>query len=471
MQWNGLEGEASTMPNPTNEYLGLRGHLFDTPEFGKVRSWRDGAVIVDPAEGLIVEVGEYDWLSRRRRERPVRWAAIPRGASPVICPGLIDSHAHLPQYPASGCGEGDLLPWLRERIFPLEREFNAARSRRESPRFFEELARHGTTTAMLYAAVYDESCDAAFAAAEKSGLRIAIGKMMMDVGSYGGMAPEKIVSVSLAQSERLCRRWHGANGGLLGYAFSPRFAVSCSEKLLRGVAELAKRYEAPIQTHLAENVAEIERVRQLFAWAKDYTDVYDQCGLLGPRTVLGHCIHLSEREIATLAERGAGVAHCPTANFFLTSGLLPLDRLLAAGIRVGLGSDVGAGPELNLWQVMRSAVETQKARSYYEKPVRLLKPIEAFHLGTQGGAEMLGLGQVTGSLDAGKEADLLVLDRAMLNPYAELSEDVSPAELATLCVNRGGPHATLATYVRGRMVYGRDGIDHGAPRETAVAQD
>ena len=447
------------MAIPTDEYLGLRGHLLDAPGFGQVRSWRDGAVIVDPEEGLIVEVGDYEWLSRRRRERPVRWVVPPPGSSPLICPGLVDAHAHLPQYPASGCGEGDLLPWLRERIFPMEREFNAARSRQQSPRFFAELARHGTTTAMLYAAVYDESCDAAFQAAEKSGLRIALGKMMMDVGSYGMLPLEKIVSISLAQSERLCRQWHGANGGLLGYAFSPRFAVSCSEKMLRGVAELVKRYDTPIQTHLAENAAEIERVRQLFPWAKDYTDVYDQCGLLGRRTILGHCLHLSDREIATLAERGSCVAHCPTANFFLSSGLLPLDRLLAAGIRVGLGSDVGAGPELNLWQVMRSAIDTQKARSYYEEQVRLLKPIEALYLGTQGGADVLGLGQVIGSLEVGKEADLLVLDRAMLNPYPELNDALSPSELAALCINRGGPHATLGAYVRGRRVYARDGFD------------
>ena len=127
--------------------------------------------------------------------------------------------------------------------------------------------------------------------------------------------------------------------------------------------------------------------------------MYDRCGLLTPRTVLGHCLHLSDREIAVLAERGAKVAHCPTANFFLTSGLLPMDRLRAAGIGIGLGSDVGAGTELNLWQVMRAAVETQKARSYYEPGTPLLQPAEAFHLATQGGAEVMGLGQIVGTLE------------------------------------------------------------------------
>ena len=453
---------------------GLRGQVLDSPSFGQLRSWADGAVIFDPAAGTIAEVGDYDPLFRRRRERPVRWlepgtglddepgttgffSSTPTPApARIICPGLIDVHAHLPQYPASGLGQGELLPWLREYIFPLEREFNTARSRQQSPRFFHALARHGTTTAMLYATIYDESCDASFQAAEQSGLRVTLGKVMMDIGSYGDLPPEKIVSVSLAQSERLCRRWHGANGGLLAYAFSPRFAVSCSDKLMRGAAELAARYDAPIQTHLAENLAELERVQQLFPTALDYTDVYDRCGLLTPRTVLGHCLHLSGRETAILAERGSKVAHCPTANFFLTSGLLPLDRILQAGIGVGLGTDVGAGTELNLWQVMRSALETQKARSYHEPGLRLLKPAEAFHLGTQGGAETLGLGRVVGTLEPGKEADLLVIDRAELGAYGDPGA-LEPAEAVSLCIYRAGPHATLATYVRGKTVYERGG--------------
>lgn len=432
--------------------LGLRGQLLDAPAFGQLRAWHDGAVIVDPTAGVIVEVGDYDSLHRRELAESIRWADLPARA--VICPGLIDVHAHLPQYPASGCGQGELLPWLHEHIFPLEREFNAARAATEAPRFFHELARHGTTTAMLYMAIYEESCEAAFAAAEKSGQRITLGKMMMDVGSYGDLPTEKIVSVSLAQSERLCRRWHRANGGLLGYAFSPRFAITCSETLMRGAAELAAQYDAPIQTHLAENHGEVARVRELFPDAKDYTDVYDRCGLLTPRTVLGHCLHLSDREIGVLHERGAKVAHCPTANFFLGSGLLPMDRLRAAGVGVGLGTDVGAGTELNLWQVMRAAVETQKARSYYEPGTPLLQPAEAFHLATQGGAEALGLGRTVGTLEPGKEADLLVLDPAALGPYGDPGE-LEPGELVSLCVYRGNPQATVASYVRGRPVYER----------------
>ncbi len=428
---------------------GIRGQLIDAPKFGSLRSWRDGALVFDPSAGKIVYAGDYTEVARALDGQGVRWV---ESDNAVICPGLVDTHAHLPQYPASGCGQGELLPWLQKHIFPLEREFTAERSARESPRFFRELARHGTTTACLYTTIYEDSCDAAFQAAEASGLRVTMGKMMMDVGSYGGLDPEKILALSLAQSERLCQRWHGAAGGRLRYAVSPRFAVSCSTAMMRGAAALAERHGALVQTHLAENLGEIAKVKELFPAARDYTDVYDGCGLLGTRTVLGHCIHLSEREVAVLAGRGAAVAHCPTANFFLNSGLLPLARLRAAGIRVGLGSDVGAGPEVNLWQVMRSALEVQKARSFYEPDTPLLTAGEAFFLGTQGGAEALGLGGVIGTLEAGKEADLLVLERGALGPYGDPGE-LKPEELLTLCVYRGGPRAVRASYVRGRELF------------------
>ena len=383
----------------------------------------------------------------------MRWLHSNRVA---IFPGLIDLHAHVPQYPAVARGTSDLLPWLRQHIFPLEREFTGAKGRREASAFFSELARHGTTTAMLYTAVFEDSCEAAFHAAAASGLRVIMGKMMMDVGSYGNLQPTKIASISIHESERLCKTWHGAAGGLLEYAFSPRFAVACSEKLMRAAAELAAKYGAYLQTHLAENTEEIEKVRHQFPAARDYTDVYEMCGLLTPRTVLAHCLHLTDREREAIAAAGASVAHCPTANLFLRSGLLPLEKMRAAGLRLGLGSDVAAGPELNMWQVMRAAIETQKARSFYESEALIPTPTAALHLATQGAAEALGKGAVIGSFDIGKEADLTVMDYAALLPYRQSSKtvnDLSGEDLASVCIYRGGPHAVLETFVRGQSVF------------------
>jgi len=279
--------------------------------------------------------------------------------------------------------------------------------------------------------------------------------MMMDLGSYGQLQPKKVLSISLLESERLCRKWHRAENGLLEYAFSPRFAVTCSEKLMRGAAELAARFGAYLQTHLAENREELEKVHHLYMTARDYTHVYEKCGLLTPHTVLGHCIHLNPREIAAIAAAQSTVAHCPSSNLFLGSGLMRLDQLLKAGINVGLGSDVAAGPELNMWHVMRAAIEVQKARTAYELNLRPLRPSEAFYLATQGGARALDKAKIVGTLDPGKEADLIVMDLASLLPYPQHRNAIqlTPEDVVALCIYRGGPHANLETYVRGKCVY------------------
>src|SRR2546423_8066306 len=369
------------LPNP----FGLRGDLIDPPAYGSLRSHRDGALVI--ADARITEVGPYDDLRKRQRPEPIQW--LDR-TSAAIFPGLIDCHTHLPQYSAVARGESQLLPWLRENIFPVEREFTGPKARQEAPLFFAEMARNGTTTAMVYAAIYEESCEVGFEAAEASGLRVILGKMMMDLGSYGQLRPKKILSVSLMESERLCRKWHGAAEGRLEYAFSPRFAVTCSEKLMRRAGELAQRFGAYIQTHLAENREEIEKVHNLHMAARDYTDGYENCGLLTPKTMLGHCIHLSVREVDAIAAAQSNIAHCPTSNLFLGSGLLKLDQLLNAGIAIGLGSDVAAGPELNLWQGMRGAVPVQKAPPMAGTNLPGMRPSEAFYLATSGGARARG---------------------------------------------------------------------------------
>ncbi len=430
---------------------GLRGFLIDAPEPGKLRGIRDGALLIE--DGLIAAAGPFDEVWRIPAARGVKWL---HSSEAVIVPGLIDLHAHLPQYPVVARVESALLPWLERHIFPREKNFNAAAARHEAPMFFESLARNGTTCAMLYATIYEESCDVAFEAAEASGLRIILGKVMMDEGSYGGLPPERILPLSLEQSERLCRKWHGRDGGRIEYAFSPRFALTCSRELMSEAGLLARKYDAYVQTHLSENLAEIDLVRRRFPEAADYASVYGDCGLLGDRTVLGHCIHLSEAEIGLLAATRSVVAHCPTSNFFLTSGIMPLDRLRAAGVRIGLGSDVAGGPELNLWQVMRSTIEAQKARSFYESDVRIPTAGDAFYLATQGGADALGKGGLIGSLDIGKEADVVVLDLAPALPYGtrgNIHADLSAEDVIALLVYRGGPHAVVETFVRGRSVF------------------
>lgn len=429
--------------------FGLRGFLIDAPEFGTLRGRPNGAILIE--NGKIAEVGDYDDL-RRLRRNSLNW--IDRTGAAIL-PGLIDCHTHLPQYSVVARGESELLPWLRQHIFPAERDFTGPKARAEAPQFFHELVRNGTTTVMAYAAIYEDSCEIGFEAARDSGIRAILGKMMMDLGSYGQLQPKKVRSISLLESERLCRKWHRAENGRLDYAFSPRFAVTCSEKLMRGAAELAARLDAYLQTHLAENREEIEKVRHLYMSARDYTHVYEKCGILTAHTVLGHCTHLNPREIAAIAAAQSSVAHCPSSNLFLGSGLIRLDQLLKAGINVGLGSDVAAGPELNMWQVMRAAIEVQKARTAYEPNLRPLRPSEAFFLGTHGGARALGKANIIGTLDAGKEADLTVVDLQALLPYQNHNglAKLVPEDVIALCIYRGKTEANLETYVRGRRIY------------------
>ncbi len=322
--------------------------------------------------------------------------------------------------------------------------------------FFDSLARHGTTTAMLYATIYEESCDAAFEAAASSGLRVILGKVMMDDGSYGALPTEQILPLSLQQSERLCRKWHGHDGGRLEYAFSPRFAVTCTSEMMTEAGALAKKYDAYVQTHLSENHGEIAAVKERFPDDPHYTGVYERCGLLGERSVFGHCIHLSDDELARLVQSRSVIAHCPTSNFFLNSGIMPLARFVDAGARVGLGSDVAGGPELNLWQVMRSSIEGQKARSFFEEGTRVPTEADLFHLATQGGADALGKSDLIGSIEIGKEADLVVVDLCQALPYGRKGNphsDLSAEEIVTLLVYRGNSSAVAETFVRGRSVH------------------
>ncbi|MFY8216318.1 MAG: guanine deaminase [Chthoniobacterales bacterium] len=431
---------------------GYRGFLIDTPGFGKLRAIRNGALVVE--DGRILAVGSFDEISTREEFAEVNWKY---SSESIIIPGLIDVHAHLPQYPASARRENGLLPWLERHVLPLEREFNAAVARTLAPSFFEAMAKNGTTCAALYTTIYEESCDVAFQAAEASGMRITMGKVMMDDMNYGNLPKDKVLETSLAQSERLCRRWHGRNDGLLTYAFSPRFAVACSREMMTEAAALAKKFDAYIQTHLAENHDEIVSVRQRFPECKSYADVYASCGLLGDRSILGQCVHLTDDEIALLVDTKSVVAHCPTSNFFLGCGIMPLDRLQNAGLRIGLGSDVAGGPELNMWQVMRSTIEAQQARSFYQNDVRVPSPADALYMATLGGAEALSIEEGTGSLDVAKDADFVVLDVARCLPTSKPSRnmlsDLNAHDLLSLLVYRGGPHAVVETIVRGRAVY------------------
>ena len=375
----------------------------------------------------------------------------------VVMPGLVDLHAHLPQLPNAGVGAGlRLLTWLERYIFPLERDFDEAAAEQLAPAAFRAFARAGTTTVVAYGAIWQPSLDVCFRAAEAHGIRAVIGKVMMDRLSYDTQRQaHEVLELSLRQSADLCARWDGRDEGRLRYAFTPRFAVSCSAEMLRESARLAAATGAYWQTHLAEDRAEIEEVRTLFPDALDYTDVYDRAGGLTPRAILAHAIHLSDREIERVGETGAVVAHCPASNLFLASGAMPLARYLAAGMRIGLGSDVAAGPDVSMFGVMRAGAYTQNALHGMGLAAGGAMPPEAWlRLGTQGGADALGIGDRIGSVEEGKEADLILVDPSATLPLpdARAAADDGPDEILSRLIYRAHPEMVRGAWVRGRLL-------------------
>ncbi|MBU6183334.1 MAG: guanine deaminase [Verrucomicrobia bacterium] len=430
--------------------IALRGFVLDAPTRHAARGIPDGAILIE--NGRIAARGTFSEISKLPAAADAEWLGGPDCA---VVPGLIDIHAHIPQYPFVARIEESLLPWLKRYIFPAEKNFRAAEARAFAPFFFESLACNGTTLAVLYAAIHEDSAHECFAAAEASGIRAIIGKVMMDRHSYGDLEPDKILPVSIEQTRRLIQRWHGAAGGRLEYAVSPRFAVSCSAEMMRAAADLAREHGTWVQTHLSENHLEIETVRALFPEFPDYTSVYEGCGLLGPKTILGHCIHLSPAERAKLRASGSIIAHCPTSNLFLRSGTMPWDTIVEDGIPFGLASDVAGGPELSMWRVMRSALESQIARSF-STPCRIPFPAEIFHQSTQGAAEALGKGGQLGTLDPGKEADAVLIDLSEIIPSVEkplLDPATTAEDLLPLLIHRAGPKSTLATLAAGKKIH------------------
>jgi guanine deaminase len=445
---------------PDRPPFAVRGRVLTPLAAGGTLDLPDGIVEVDAA-GRLVFVGAVADLPD----------ALPAGVIDLrpwlLLPGLVDTHAHLPQLPNAGLGFGlDLLTWLDRLTFPVERSWaDPAVAERLAPAILRAFAASGTTTILAYGVVYEAAMDVAFRAAESHGIRAILGKVMMDRLTYDPtIEPSTILERSLRESADLIARWHGADEGRLGYAVTPRFAVSCTADLLRESAALARSTGAWWQTHLSEDSGEVAEVRRLFPAARDYVDVYDLAGGLGPRSVLAHAIHLSEREVARLAETGTRVAHCPASNLFLGAGIMPLARWLEAGIVVGLGSDISGGPDASLFSVMRVGAYGQMARRALAGGEERgpFGPLDWLRLGTIDGARALGLEDRIGSLEAGKEADLIVVDPAMTSPLRGVGTtpelDIGPlrdsAAIVGRLIFRAHPDMVRGAWVRGRQLEG-----------------
>ncbi|MBK8015574.1 MAG: guanine deaminase [Betaproteobacteria bacterium] len=368
---------------------------------------------------------------------------VERHADGLMVPGFIDCHVHFAQLGIIGASGHPLLEWLQRFTFPEERRFADDGYAREVARLFlQEIARNGTTTAVVYGTVHASAVEVLFQEAEQSGLRIIAGKTLMDRHAPEGL--QDTVSSGYEDSRRLIERWHGR--GRLGYAVTPRFVVTSSREQLESAAELYRAHPGVwVQSHIAENLDEVRWVCDLYPECLDYTDVLDRAGLLGPRVILGHGIHLRGRERDRLAASGAALAHCPTSNLFLGSGLFDLRaaKRRSDPIPVGLATDVGAGTTLSMLRTMGAAYEVSQLRG---EPIT---PSQALWLATGGAAQALGLESDTGNLTPGLDADVVILDPAAVPLVQWLASRAESAERWLGTVQTLGDDRTIAAVFSG----------------------
>lgn len=359
---------------------------------GELRFFADGQIVVEA--GRLVSVGPF--------ADDAAGCAVLDLRPAVLLPGFVDTHLHFPQTRVIGSASGPLLSWLEHTVFPEEARFHdEAYARAVAAELVTRLLAVGTTTSAIFSSSSELATHVLFEALDRSGLRAIAGLTLMDRNCPDGVCVP--ADEALAACERLIARWNGHDGGRLAFAVTPRFALSCSRPLLEGAARVARDHDLLIQTHVAENAAEGVAVLEMHPWGGDYLGIYEKTGLLGPRTLLAHAIHLSASEWDRTAERGAAIAHCPDSNFFLGSGRFRLAEAQSRGVRVGLGSDVAAGRSFDLRRAMGHCYDTALAIDAAVTPARLLT------LATLGGATALGLGAETGSLEAGKAADFIAV--------------------------------------------------------------
>jgi guanine deaminase len=411
-------------PDPATRTL--RGRVLcpraDAPRFDELA---DATIEIDRA-GRIAAVGPA----------PPGCTAAESYPGAVLLPGFVDTHIHFPQARVLGSASGPLLEWLARSVFPEEARFaDRAYAAAVAGELCDALIAQGTTCAAIYSSSHPGATDALFGELDRRGLRGFAGLTLMDRGAPPANLLE--ATAALEACARLRERWHGHDRGRLSFSVVPRFALSCSEVLLRGAADFASRHDLLVQTHLSENRDELRATAAAFPDAADYLAIYEHHGLVGARTILAHCIWLSGGEWDRVAARDAAVAHCPDSNFFLGSGCMPLASATARGIRVGLGTDVGAGRTFSLRRVAASAYDAALVVG------AAVAPHELLWRATTGGARALGLDRVIGRIAVGFDADLVAVD---------VPGTATGATLIDHLLFRHDARGVRAAYVRGRLL-------------------
>lgn len=397
-----------------------------------------GAVLI--RDGIIAAVGQADDL---RRLHPL--ALVTDYGNALISAGFVDAHMHYPQTGIIASWGKRLIDWLNTYTFPEEmRLSDPAYAAAAAGRALDLALAHGTTTQVSYCTSAPVSVEAYFQAAAIRNMRVVAGKTCMDRNAPPGLCDT--AQSAYDDSKALLQKWQGR--GRASYAITPRFSPTSSPDQLAALGALWAEYPTCLmQTHLSEQVDEIAWVRGLFPAARDYLDTYEAHGLFGPRGVYGHAIHLEPRERDRLAEMGAAVAHCPTSNSFIGSGLFDMAGLKGRGIPVGLATDTGGGSSFSMLRTMAAAYEIAQLRGVPLHPAQLI------WLATEGSAQALHLGGVVGRLAPGAEADIVVLDLASTPAIAQRVERAGTFWDALFpTIMMGDDRAVRAVWVGGRLV-------------------
>jgi guanine deaminase len=372
----------------------------------------------------------------------------------VAMPGLIDLHTHLPQYEFAAQGAEALLPWLEKYTFPQEARFaDPGVAELQSLNFFQTCLAQGTTTVVAYLSCFAEAAAIAFNEAGRSGIRAYLGLTLMD----RNVPPALLTDAKTAEKAMLAliTKYHKQNRS--EFVVTPRFAISCTAELLRLCGDISQAHDTVLQTHISENTFEIEETLKLFPEAQSYAEVYDKYGCLHAKTLLGHGIHLSEKERELIRERQSVVVHCPVSNNFLGSGILPFARFHREGMRLGLGTDVAAGYSLSMLNEAKQMTEMAKLRGHFDNFYGGITAETSLHQATLGNAAALGRAHELGSFAVGKRADVVVVDDARCDTLLdeERNHYSSLPERLNRILYRPHTDMVTSTIIDGEAVFAR----------------
>lgn len=416
----------------------VKGNIINPIDIGNIEFFKKGNLLINN-KGIIEKIN-ID-------EKKYSNIEIFDFGNNFIIPGFIDIHTHLPQYPMIGIGRGELLDWLENYIFPAEEKFedlNYAVQILE--KFINSLHKFGTTTALVFSSSHIEPLKKLSLDFDKRNIRFFIGNSLMDSGKGNLIKSTDFNLNSMNDLFELTKNIEDFN-----YIITPRYAGNCSETLMQKASEFAKENELFIQTHLSENKNEIKFINNKFNSYKNYTDIYNKNGLISDKTILAHCIYLSNQELEILNENKSIIAHCPTSNIYLKSGIMPLKKYLNLGLRIGLGTDVAGGYSLDMKTELRNAKESSKIFSLIKNKDEEVDLNTIFPLSNIKAAEYLKIDSITGNLKKGKFADFTVIENSLINKNISIDN-----ALGQIFYNE--QKDSIATFFKGNLVYKNQNI-------------